>query len=137
MLARVYLDLNSPDVDTGGREFDLIRGGANCRGDEVWKDENPESEEMPTLDGVVDDFDRMCFDATDRFPVGSVLSLKKGEVATTGAAAIGKTGDDGRRGEAEAGDDVEEEEEGEAEPYSKPSSSSSSSSEGCRCCCWW
>lgn len=35
MLARVYLDLNSPNVDTGGREFDLRRGGAYCRGEEV------------------------------------------------------------------------------------------------------
>lgn len=35
MLARVYLDLNSPKVDTGGREFDLSRGGAYCRGEEV------------------------------------------------------------------------------------------------------
>lgn len=62
---------------------------------------------MPTLDGVVDDFDRMCFDATDLFPSGSVPSLKKGEEAT-GAAVIAKTGDDGRRGEAEAGEDDEE-----------------------------
>lgn len=87
----------------------------------------------PTLDGVVDDFDRMCFDATDLFPVGSVLSLKKGEV-TTGAAVIAKTGDDGRRGEAEAGDDVDEEGE-EEESYSEPASSDGGSS-SCCCCCW-
>lgn len=93
---------------------------------------------MPTLDGVVDDFDRMCFDATDLFPVGSVLSLKKGEV-TTGAAAIAKIGDDGRRGEAEAGEDVDDEEGQEEESYSEPASCSSSgwdSSCWC-CCCWW
>lgn len=55
----------------------------------------------------MDDFDRMCFDAADLFPSGSVLNLKKGEAAT-GAAVIAKTGDDGRRGEAEAGEDEDE-----------------------------
>lgn len=132
-MVKVYLGPNSANVDTGGRELDLRRGGAYCREEDVGKGEIPESEGIPTLDGVVDDFERMCFDDMDLFPVGSVLNLKKGEVAT-GAAVIGKTGDDGRRGEAEAGDEVDEEEEeegGEGEPDSEPASD-----EGCGCCCW-
>lgn len=130
VLVRVYLGTRSANVDTGGKELDLSKGGAYCRGEEVGKGENPESEGIPTLDGVVDDFERMCFDDMDLFPVGKVLNLKKGEVAGA-AAVIGKTGDDGRRGEAEAGDEVEEEE-GEEEPDSEPASD-----KGCGgCCCW-
>lgn len=79
----------------------------------------------------------MCFDAIDLFPVGRVLSLKKEEVAT-GAVVIAKTGDDGRSGEAEAGDDVDVDEgEEEEESYSEPASSDGgSSSSSCCCCCW-
>lgn len=131
-----YLGPSSANVFTGGRELDLTRGGAYCREEEEGNGENPESEEIPTLDGVVDDFERMCFEDMERFPVGSEpLSLKKGEATAEGAAAvIGKTGEDGRRGEAEAGDEEDEEE---VEEDSEPDSTDSTDSCCGGCCgCW-